>query len=112
MLTLEQHLGTLQLEGNSAAPVPASPIRSIQNEVTHAARLARSELDRDRPALADADGGKAIQLNCVDDGAEVANPGFERQIVDVSIRQSTSSRVVANQSVARRQRFEPRSPGN
>ena len=109
---LEHHLRLLRFLGDSGAPVPASRVGAVQDEVAHPLRLPSDELDRNGSALADADNGKAIQAYRIDDGTEIANPTFERQVVDVTVREPASSRVVADQTVARRQCLEPRAPRN
>ncbi len=55
--------------------------------------------DGDGSALRNAKQREAFETEIVDDGLQILNPRLEREVVDVAIRQSTASLVVAHQCV-------------
>src|SRR6185437_5322535 len=92
-------------------PVRLTPgVAAVQDEAAHALGMAKRVRDRDGAALRDAEQGEAVQLQVVDDGLEIADPGLERELVDRPVGEAAAALVVADQSVIAGQLPDPVAP--
>ena len=107
---VDQRLGLEALLGRTRAPQRAACVRAHQHQVRDAFRMAHRIVDRHGTALRHAEQRKALQAERVDHRFEVTDPGIEREVCDVAIRQPAAALVVADVGVVARQLEQPRPP--
>ena len=108
---VEQHarlLELLRLVVPSQSPARIGP---VEQQAIDALGMPRRVFDRDRSAPACRHKRKPAEAGGIDNLFEILDPGFERQVLDVTVGKSAAARIVAEQRMIAGQRFEPRPPG-
>src|SRR5262249_10526016 len=73
-------------------------------------RVPRRVLDRDRATLTGGNQGEPLDRDRFDNSFEITHPRLKREIVHVTVREPTTARIVAQDSVLARERVKPRPP--
>ncbi len=80
--------------------VGAARIRTVQNQMGNALRMASGVGNGDGAALRMAEEGEFFQAGGVDNGFQIVDPGFERNILDVPFGEAVGAAVVADDALA------------
>ena len=92
------------------AQPPAARVAAVEDEIGDPLRVPRGVRHRDRRALRDAEQRKALQAGGVDDRLQIADPGLDRQLADLRVREAAAALVVAQDRVALAKPIEPMAP--
>ena len=98
---LDHHVGFRAHLRGTRPLEPAPRVTAVQDQMTHAFRMADRVCDCNGRPLRNAEQRKAPAAACLDHRFEIAHPRFKRKL-GVPIRQATTARVVTDERVVAR----------